>query len=257
MKKWRCTVCGYEHDGDSPPAKCPICGAGAEEFTLQKNNSIVLAEANQKRWKCIICDYVHVGENPPATCPLCGASKESFLLLEDSVSELVSEAVRDTTESTARSSLDKLSYGLYIVSSFKNGHINGQCSNTVIQLTNEPMRISVCLNKNNLTHEYINSSGLFSVSILGQEHFDKVRIFGYQSGRNVDKFANVNYILGKNGCPILTDCIGYLEASVIWDKTVDVGTHTLFIADVTSGRLAANEQPLTYSYYRSNRSRTQ
>lgn len=257
MKNWRCTVCGYEHAGDAPPAKCPICSARSDEFALLKNDSNSSADSKQKRWKCIVCDYVHTGDWPPAVCPLCGASKESFVLLEDSISEITPETVAMNNEATARSSLDKLSYGLYIVSSIKDDRINGQCSNTVIQLTNEPLRISVCLNKNNLTHEFVNASGKFAVSILGRHQFDKVRIFGYQSGRNVDKFAGVKYIRGKNGCPILTDCLGYLEASVMWDKTVDVGTHTLFVANVTSGQPAANEKPLTYSYYRANRSLAQ
>lgn len=252
MKKWRCTVCDYHHEEDTPPAECPVCSADREEFVLEPGTA---ATETAKRWKCIVCDYVHVGAEPPAVCPVCGVGRENFVLLEDITAELTPEALADTTEGTARSALDKLSYGLYVLTSYKERDINGQCVNTVFQLTSQPLRIAVCINKNNLTHEYLMASGVFAVSILSKNHFDKVGVFGYRSGRTVDKFTDINYLKGQNGCPILTDCLAYLEARVLPEKSVDVGTHTLFVADVTAGRLAINEDPLTYTFYRANKTR--
>ena len=249
MKKWRCTICDYRHEGDTPPTECPICGVEQDKFVPA---STVIA----KRWKCTVCDYVHTGDEPPDTCPVCGVGKENFLLLEDIIAELTPEALTEATEGTARSALDKLSYGLYVLSSCIADKLNGQCVNTVFQLTSHPLRIAACLNKNNLTHDYVTASGVFAVSVLGENHFDKVRIFGYQSGRKIDKFANIPYIKGQNGCPILTDCLAYLEARILPDKTVDVGTHTLFVADVTAGRMASETVPLTYAFYRANKARS-
>ncbi len=248
MKKWRCTVCDYRHEGETPPAECPICGVDRDKFVPET------AEIAQ-RWKCAVCDYVHTGAEPPDTCPVCGVGKENFLLLEDIIAALTPEALAEATEGTARSALDKLSYGLYVLTSHKGDKLNGQCVNTVFQLTSQPLRIAVCLNKHNLTHDYVSASGVFAVSVLGENHFDEVRIFGYQSGRKADKFSGVSYIKGQNGCPILTDCLACLEARVLPDKTADVGTHTLFVADVTTGRMAAETNPLTYAFYRTNKGR--
>ncbi|SDE18532.1 flavin reductase [Sporomusa acidovorans] len=251
MTKWRCKVCGYIHEGKEPPNECPICGVGAEEFVAYAEN--VMEQKKAKRWKCTVCDYVHTGDTPPAKCPLCGVGAEQFVLLLDDNVALTDQAVLTAGLDTVNSALDKISYGLYVVTSVKDNNINGQCCNTVFQLTSKPLRISVCLNKRNLTHDYLMSSGIFAVSMLGTEQMEAVRQFGYQSGRNVDKFANVEYIPGQNGCPILKDCLAYVEAKVLPDKTVDVGSHTLFIADVTAGRMVANDEVLTYSLYRSKK----
>ncbi|MDF2572624.1 MAG: rutF [Sporomusa sp.] len=249
MDKWRCNVCGHIHEGDKPPAECPICGVGPEDFVILKELAVEQQSA-AKRWKCTVCDYVHEGDSPPDHCPLCGVSAELFVLLLDEAVKLTSEAVTNAGPETANSALDKISYGLYIVTSIKDNSINGQCCNTVFQVTSNPLRVSICLNKNNLTHEYVLASGVFAVSMLGSDQIDAVRRFGYQSGRTIDKFEGIKYIAGKNRCPILTDCLAYIEAKVLPDKTVDIGTHTLFIADVTSGRMVANDEALTYSLYR-------
>ncbi|TWH49508.1 flavin reductase [Sporomusa sp. KB1] len=251
MNKWRCSVCGYIHEGAELPEKCPICGVGPEEFTV-----VIETPAPKqagKRWKCTVCDYVHTGDTPPDKCPVCGVGSELFVLLLDEVLELTTEAVLAAGLDTANSAVDKISYGLYIVTSVKANKFNGQCCNTLFQLTSNPLRVSVCLNKNNLTHEYLMESGVFAVSMLTTSQSEAVRRFGYQSGRTTDKFAGVEYISGKNGCPILKNCLAYVEASILPEKMVDVGTHTLFVADVTAGRMVANQEALTYSFYRNNK----
>lgn len=254
MKKWRCTVCGYIHEGDAPPEKCPVCGVGPEDFVLDEQTADKQSPVTkQKRWKCTVCDYIHTGETPPAECPVCGMGPDEFVLLEDNIQELTTESVAAADMGTTMSALEQVSYGLYIVTSTKDGEINGQCANAVFQLTAKPPRIAVCLNKNNLTHDYIEYSRTFAISVLGAErpeHFDMIRNFGYRSGRAVDKFVDVAYIPGQTGNPVLKSCIAYLEGRVLADKIVDVGTHTLFVADVVAGRVVINDKPLTYALYR-------
>ena len=254
MKKWRCRVCGYEHEGSAPPKECPICGVGPEEFTLMEVMAFPQVVI-KKRWKCAVCDYVHEGDEPPETCPLCGVGREFFVLLENHVTELSAGTVYTTNEGTIRAALDTISYGLYVVTSLNDHKINGQCWNTVFQLTDKPLQLAVCLNKNNLTYEYVDKSGVLAISVLEQNDSEMVRTFGYKSGRSVDKFAGIEYITGQNGCPILKTCVAYLEGRVLRDKITDVGTHSLFVIDVTAGTTISAEQPLTYLYFREHKNK--
>jgi rubredoxin/uncharacterized membrane protein len=74
MKKWKCKVCGYVHSGETPPEKCPVCGASAKEF-------IEIQDTPDIEWQCSVCKYVHKGPEPPDTCPVCGADKSKFVRL--------------------------------------------------------------------------------------------------------------------------------------------------------------------------------
>lgn len=248
MREWVCSVCGYVHTGDEPPSECPICGVGPEEFSLSDKKAP--SSKPVKRWKCDVCDYVHEGDEPPQTCPLCGVGKEHFYLLIDEELAISEAAIQSADQATANGALDLVSYGLYVITSHKDGMINGQTANSVFQITSQPPQIAICINKRNLTHEYITASGLFAVCILAKDQTALVKNFGYQSGRTVDKFADVQYVFAQNGSPIIKNCLGYLEAEVLPDKVVDVGTHTMFVAKVTSGRTAASHDPLTYAHYR-------
>jgi flavin reductase (DIM6/NTAB) family NADH-FMN oxidoreductase RutF/rubredoxin len=148
-----------------------------------------------------------------------------------------------------RRTLHKISYGLYVVASEREGKFNGQIANTVFQVCADPIVIAVCINKNNLTHEFIEESGKFTVSILPQETpMEFIGRFGFKSGRDIDKFKDVNYKIGKTGVPILLDnSVGYLEAEVI-DNT-DVITHTVFFAKVIEADILTDKNPMTYDYY--------
>lgn len=254
MKKWICKVCGYEHIGEAPPDVCPVCGVGPEEFEPAPEAGDAAggpaAPAAGKRWKCTVCDYIHVGETPPDVCPVCGVGPEEFVQLADATAGLTAQTVAVADEATAHAALDKISYGLYVVSSRLEGRVNGQCANSVMQLTSKPPRIGVCLNKNNLTHEFVTASGVLAVSILKEGDLPMVRQFGFRSGREKDKFAEVEYLPGRNGCPVLPGCVAFIEARVVPAMTVDVGTHTLFVADVTGGALAEEGEAMTYANYR-------
>ena len=145
--------------------------------------------------------------------------------------------------------LYKLSYGLYLVSSKKGDELNGQIANTVFQVTSEPPAIAVSINKKNLTYEFIQKSRVFTVSILPKDAPMKfIGHFGFKSGRELDKFKDVNYKIGITSAPIVLDnSLGYLEAEVIGE--VDSGTHTLFIGKVVNGEITGKGEPMTYAYY--------
>lgn len=147
--------------------------------------------------------------------------------------------------------LNKISYGLYVVSSMKDKEkFNGQIANAVVQTTAEPPTIAVCINKQNLTHEFIEKSKVFSVSILSKETpMQFIGRFGFKSGREFDKFNGIKYKIGKTGAPIVVEnALGYVEAEVL--SSVDVGTHTIFIGKVVETETINKGEPMTYEYYR-------
>ncbi len=145
--------------------------------------------------------------------------------------------------------LHLISYGMYVICSKKGDRINGQTGNTLTQVSSEPPIISVCINKGNLTHEYIKDSGVFSASILAQDTpLNVIGRFGFKSGRDENKFEGVNYKLGETKAPIVLDhTLAYLEARVI--NHVDVGTHTIFIAELVAAEVIGEGEPMTYAYY--------
>ena len=156
-----------------------------------------------------------------------------------------------------KEALFKLTYGLYVVSSKSaENKINGQICNTVFQITSEPRRIALGINRSNFTHGYISQTGVLTVSVLGTANMDMVKHFGFQSGRSVDKFSAIEYSLSPvTGCPILTQGIAFLDCRIMPEFSANLGTHTLFIADIIEGNILGEKGPLTYDYYRANRAR--
>ena len=148
-----------------------------------------------------------------------------------------------------RAGLHGISYGMYVVASKQGNRFNGQIANTVFQLTPKPVQIAISIHKENLTHEFIESSGVFSITILSKETpFKFIGLFGFRSGKDINKFENVNYKTGKTGAPIVLDNgIAYLEAKVV--KSLDVGSHTVFVGEVVDGDVIADGKPMTYDYY--------
>jgi flavin reductase (DIM6/NTAB) family NADH-FMN oxidoreductase RutF/rubredoxin len=147
--------------------------------------------------------------------------------------------------------LYKISYGLYIVCSGDKTKGNGFISNTVFQVTAEPARFAACCNKENYTAQFIQKSGIFSVSVLHEDTSpDIFGRFGYKSGKDFNKMEGMQIRYGETGVPIvLNDAIAFLECRVV--QTFDVGTHLLFIGElVQSGILNDTLEPITYLYYR-------
>jgi flavin reductase (DIM6/NTAB) family NADH-FMN oxidoreductase RutF/rubredoxin len=145
--------------------------------------------------------------------------------------------------------LYKLGYGVYVVTSRKDNRINGQIANTVFQVASEPPTVAVSINKNNLTHEFIKESRVFSVSVLCQDTpLNFIGRFGFKSGRDTDKFEGIDYKTGETGAPIVLDnAVSYLEARV--SKEMDVGTHTIFIGEVVNADVVSDAVCMTYEHY--------
>ena len=145
--------------------------------------------------------------------------------------------------------LHKLSYGLYVVGSRKGDKLNGQVANTVFQVTSEPPTIAVIINKNNLTHQFITASKVFSASVLSRETpLSFIGHFGFKSGRDIDKLEGINYKIGETQAPVIIDnAIAYLEVKVI--QEIDVGTHTIFIGELVEAEVIREGECMTYDYY--------
>ena len=147
--------------------------------------------------------------------------------------------------------LFQLNYGMYIVGSAKADVVNGCIANALFQITPEPPMIAVSISKENLTHEFISSSGFFAASVLAEETPIKfIGTFGFRSGKDLNKFEKVSFKKGFTGCPIvLENTTGYVEAEIT-DK-VDAVSHTLFIAKVVACEQFDNGKiAMTYNYYR-------
>ena len=148
-----------------------------------------------------------------------------------------------------RAALHKISYGLYIVTSGQKGKFNGQIANSVIQVSSKPATVAVCINKENYTHELIQLSRKFIVSILSEAApMTFVGLFGFKSGRSVDKLKETKTKPGQTGIPIVLDySVGFIEAEVTCE--LDCGTHTIFLGNIVDADLTGEGEPMTYAYY--------
>ena len=147
----------------------------------------------------------------------------------------------------------KLSYGLFVLTAKNDDKDNGCITNTAIQVTSEPNRIAVAVNKANFTHDMIMASRSFNVSIISQEaNFELFKRFGFQSGRNVDKFDGfASAQRAANGILYVTEGTNaFISADV--QQTVDIGTHTLFIGAVSDLDVLSGASSATYEYYQSH-----
>lgn len=146
--------------------------------------------------------------------------------------------------------LNALTYGLYLVSSYDGETKNALVVNTAFQVTADPAQIAVSINKNSFTRELILKSNKFSVMPLEEKApFVFIGRFGFRSGKNFNKFENIEFSVGKNGCPLVKQhTLSVVEASVV--QTIDLPTHTLFIGQITEAHvLIPGGKPLTYEYY--------
>ena len=142
-----------------------------------------------------------------------------------------------------------MEYTSYVPAIKKKG--NGFIANTVFQVASEPVKFAVCCNKNNYTSELIQKTGAFSASILEINTQPQLfSIFGYQSGRDIDKMRGFNVKYGQTGTPIVLDSgVAFLECKLV--DTIDVGTHYMFIGDLLNAEIIDDsKEPITYQYYR-------
>lgn len=146
--------------------------------------------------------------------------------------------------------LYNLTYGVYLLSANKDGKDNACIINTAVQVANNPTRISIAAIKGNLTHDMILSTGRFNLSsITTDAPFSLFQHFGMQSGRDIDKFADFKEVArSTNGLYYLTKYANsFLSLKVI--DSIDLGSHTLFIAELEDGEVLSSESCCTYGYY--------
>lgn len=145
--------------------------------------------------------------------------------------------------------LQKLGYGVYVIGSRMGDRLNAQIANTLFQITSQPPTVAVSINKNNLTHEFIKASRVFTASVLCQETpLSFIGRLGFRSGRDVNKLEGLDYRIGKTKAPVvLENAVSYFEAHVV--KEVDVGTHTLFIGEIVAGEVLNDKTCMTYEHY--------
>ena len=149
--------------------------------------------------------------------------------------------------------LFNIQYGLFVITTKDGDRDNGCISNTVAQVTAQPNRISVALNKGNFTTELIQRSGRFTASILSEKaDFELFKHFGFQSGRTVDKFADFTDCkrVANGTFAITRGTNAFLSADV--EQSIDLGTHMLFIGLVTEMETLSDVPSATYNYYQSN-----
>jgi len=147
----------------------------------------------------------------------------------------------------------KLSYGLFVLTAKEGEKDNGCIINTAIQAASTPNQISICVNKANYTHDMVMRTGEFTVSVISQKaSFDLFKHFGFQTGREVNKFADFSDCKrGANGIYYITSGTNaYISVKV--DKTVDLGSHTMFIGEITDMEVLDSASSSTYEYYMNN-----
>lgn len=142
-----------------------------------------------------------------------------------------------------------LTYGVFMLSTKDGERVNGCITNTCMQVANSPTRIAISVLNSNYTCDLIKKSGVFALSLLSEDcTFETIKHFGFQSGRDVDKFDGLKMPEDCNGIPYM----GWHACSVISGKVVeqtDLGSHTLFIAEVVDAILLNDKKPLTYADY--------
>ncbi len=186
---------------------------------------------------------------------LSALSDESRKQIDELSDELCKDYIAQHAETANKqdmTALFKIGYGLYVVTSNDGNKDNGLIVNTVTQLTDNPYRVAVNINKANYSHHIIKQTGIMNVCCLSVDAPFKVfENFGFQSGRAVDKFAGCEVMRSDNGLVFLPKYINaFLSLKV--EQYVDLGTHGMFICSVTEARVISDAETMTYTYYQKN-----
>ena len=191
----------------------------------------------------------------PVVKIMSSVSGENMDQLEALAAELCKDYIAQSAERANKNDLTalfKLGYGLYVVTSNDGEKDNGLIVNTVTQLTDNPNRVAVNINKENYSHHIIKKTGVMNVNVLSVDApFALFENFGFQSGRQADKFAHWKTYRADNGLPFLAQYINaFLSLKV--EQYVDLGTHGMFICTVTEARVISDKPTMTYAYYQEN-----
>ncbi len=186
---------------------------------------------------------------------LSALSDESNQAIDNLATELCQEYLAQHSETANKNDLTALfniGYGLYVVTSNDGKKDNGLIVNTVTQVTNTPNRIAVTINKENYSHHVIKQTGVMNINCLTTDTpFSVFEKFGFESGRNVDKFKDYEPLRSDNGLVFLPRYINsFMSLKVV--SYVDLDTHGMFICEVTEARVISNAPTMTYTYYFDN-----
>ena len=183
---------------------------------------------------------------------LSSLSAENKDELEAMANELCEEYIARSGEVEKKvdpTALFRIGYGLYVVTSNDGKRDNGLILNTVTQVSDSPNRIAVNINKSNYSHHVIKQTGILNVNVLTVDTpFSVFETFGFQSGRNTDKFEGWTPVRSDNGLMILSK---YINAAISLrvEDYVDLGSHGMFICSVTEARVMSDRETMTYAYY--------
>ena len=182
-------------------------------------------------------------------------NEESRQQLDDLAAELSKEYLArqdNTANKNDLTALFNIGYGLYVITSNDGKKDNGLIVNTVAQVTSTPNRIAVTINKQNYSHYVIKQTGKMNLNCLSEEApFSLFQRFGFQSGRNVDKFAGEEVLRSDNGLVFLSRYINSFMSLQV-EQYVDLGTHGMFICSITEARVISKVQTMTYTFYQSH-----
>lgn len=146
----------------------------------------------------------------------------------------------------------KIGYGLYVVTTNDGKRDNGMICNTVVQVTGEPPRLAVTINKANYTHDVIRETGKMNVCTLAKSApFAVFEDFGFRSGRDSEKFSSVSFTRSANGLAVVSRYANSFFSLAV-ESYIDLGTHGMFICSVTEAQTLSNESTMTYEYYQSD-----
>ena len=186
---------------------------------------------------------------------LSALGQESRAQIEDLAQELCQEYLARRDETANKNDLNALfniGYGLYVVTSNDGTRDNGLIVNTVSQVTNTPNRIAVTISKQNYSHHIIKQTGIMNVNCLDvTAPFELFKNFGFQSGRAIDKFADIEELRSDNGLRFLPMYINSFMSLKV-ESYVDLDTHGMFICTVTEARVMSEKETMTYTYYQNN-----
>ena len=175
--------------------------------------------------------------------------------IEDLADELCKDylARQDATANkNDLTALFRIGYGLYVVTSNDGKQDNGLIVNTVTQVTDSPNRVAVCINKKNYSHHVIRQTGIMNVNCLSVDApFSVFQNYGFRSGRNVNKFENVDVLRSDNGLVFLPQYINAFMSLKV-EQYVDLGSHGMFICSVEEARVLSDRATMTYTFYQEN-----
>ena len=201
---------------------------GLKDITYTKNNVTILSALNDE-------------------------STEQLMAMAEELAKSYNKVEIEEEDKIDKKALYKIGYGLYVATCHDGKKANGQIVNTVSQVASDPAKIAVNLVKSNYTAEVVRKTGVLNVCVLNEEcPFQIFKHFGFQSGRDVDKFADFDhYDLASNGVPYLNKYAnGYMCLKVF--DTVDMGSHWMFLCDITEAAVINNVETMTYSFYQKN-----